>query len=93
MAKSRSQLQRSQQYSVCRYSRFRSGLIESSSYFTTPPPRFYRDVTDDVANFRNQLSQGPDFKPASIFAYQKIDRKLFQLQFVIEFTVQLSDRI
>ena len=49
--------------------------------------------SDDVANFRNQLSQGPDFKPASLFAYQKIDLKLFELQFLRGFTVQLSDPI
>ncbi|WP_333305147.1 hypothetical protein [Microcoleus sp. K4-C2] len=46
-----------------------------------------------VANFRNQLSQDPDFKPASIFAYQKIAPKLFELEFLIGFTVQLSDSI
>jgi hypothetical protein len=57
------------------------------------PPGFTEMSSDDVANFRNQLSQGPNFKPASIFAYQKIDRKLFELQFLIGFTVQLSDPI
>jgi hypothetical protein len=55
------------------------------------PPGFTEMSSDDVANFRNQLSQGPDFKPASIFAYQKIDSKLFELQLLIGFTVQLSD--
>ena len=57
------------------------------------PPGFTEMSSDDVASFRNQLSQGLDFKPASIFAYQKIDRKLFELQFLIGFTVQLSDPI
>ncbi|MDP8933105.1 MAG: hypothetical protein M3N42_02920 [Cyanobacteriota bacterium] len=42
-----------------------------------------------MANFRNQLSQGPDFKPASLFAYQKIDRKLLEFQLLIGFTLQL----
>jgi len=55
------------------------------------PPAFTEMSSDDVASFRNQLSQGLDFKPASIFAYQKIDCKLFQLQLLIGFTVQLSD--
>ena len=55
------------------------------------PPGFTEMSSDEVANFRNQLSQGPDFKPATIFAYQKIDRKLFELQLLIGFTVQLSD--
>jgi hypothetical protein len=49
--------------------------------------------SDEVANFRNQLSQGPDFKPASIFAYRKIDPKLFEIELLIGFTVQLSDLI
>ncbi|MEG3840882.1 hypothetical protein [Microcoleus sp. herbarium14] len=57
------------------------------------PPGFTEMSSDDVANFRNQLSQSPDFKPASFFAYQKVDRNLFQLQFLIGFTVQLSDPI
>ncbi len=57
------------------------------------PQGFTEMSSDDVANFKNQLSQGPDFKPASIFAYQKIDRKLFQLQLLIGFTVQLSNPI
>ena len=47
--------------------------------------------SDYVASLRNLLSQGPDFKPASIFAYQKIDSKLFELQLLIGFTVQLSE--
>jgi hypothetical protein len=55
------------------------------------PPGFTEMSSDYVASLRNQLSQGPDFKPASIFAYQKIDRKLFELQLLIGFTVQLSD--
>lgn len=55
------------------------------------PPGFTEMSSDYVANLRNQLSQGPDFKPASIFAYQKIDRKLLELQLLIGFTVQLSD--
>jgi hypothetical protein len=57
------------------------------------PPGFTEMSSDDVANFRNQLSQGPDFKPASLFAYQKMDSKLSELQFLIGFTVQLSDPI
>jgi hypothetical protein len=57
------------------------------------PPGFTEMSSDDVANFRNQLSQGPDFKPASLFAYQKIDPKLSEIQFLIGFTVQLSDPI
>ena len=56
-------------------------------------PGFTEMSSDEVANFRNQLSQGPDFKPASLFAYQKIEPKLFELQFLIGFTVQLSDPI
>jgi len=55
------------------------------------PPGFTEMSSDYVASLRNQLSQGPDFKPASIFAYQKIDRKLFELQLLIGFTVQLPD--
>ncbi len=55
------------------------------------PPGFTEMSSDDVANFRNQLSQIPDFKPASIFVYKKIDRKLFELQLLTGFTVQLSD--
>jgi len=55
------------------------------------PPGFTQMSSDYVASLRNKLSQGPDFKPASIFAYQKIDSKLFELQLLIGFTVQLSD--
>jgi len=55
------------------------------------PPGFTEMSSDDVANFRNQLSQGPNFKPASIFAYQKIDRKLLEFQVLIGFTLQLPD--
>ena len=55
------------------------------------PPGFTEMSSDYVASLRNKLSQGPDFKPASIFAYQKIDRKLFELQLLIGFTLQLSD--
>src|SRR4028118_177 len=55
------------------------------------PPGFTEMSSDYVASLRNKLSQGPDFKPASIFAYQKIDSKLFELQLLIGFTVQLSD--
>ena len=55
------------------------------------PPGFTEMPSDYVASLRNQLSQGPDFKPASIFAYQKMDSKLFELQLLIGFTVQLSD--
>jgi hypothetical protein len=55
------------------------------------PPGFTEMPSDYVASFKNQLSQIPDFKPASIFAYQKIDSKLLELQLLIGFTVQLSD--
>jgi len=55
------------------------------------PPGFTEMSSDYAASLRNTLSQGPDFKPASIFAYQKIDSKLFELQLLIGFTVQLSD--
>lgn len=55
------------------------------------PPGFTEMPSDYLASFRNQLSQIPDFKPASIFVYQKIDRKLFELQLLLGFTVQLSD--
>ena len=55
------------------------------------PPGFTEMSSDYVASLRNLLSQGPDFKPASIFAYQKIDSKLFELQLLIGFTVQLSE--
>jgi len=55
------------------------------------PPGFTEMSSDYVASLRNKLSQGPDFKPASMFAYQKIDSKLFELQLLIGFTVQLSD--
>jgi len=55
------------------------------------PPGFTEMSSDYVASLRNKLSQGPDFKPASIFAYQKIDSKVLELQLLIGFTVQLSD--
>ena len=55
------------------------------------PPGFTEMPSDYVASLRNQLSQGPDFKPASIFAYQKIDRKLLEFQLLIGFTLQLPD--
>ena len=56
------------------------------------PPGFTEMSSDYVASLRNQLSQGRQFKPASIFAYQKIDNsKLFELQLLIGFTVQLSE--
>jgi hypothetical protein len=55
------------------------------------PPGFTEMSSDYVASLRNQLSQGADFKPASIFAYQKIDSKLLELQLLIGFTFQLSD--
>ena len=57
------------------------------------PPGFTEMSSDYVASLRNKLNQAPDFKPASIFAYQKIDPKLFELQFLIGFTVQLSDPV
>jgi|GEM_PF-1112515 len=56
------------------------------------PPGFTEMPSDYVASLRNQLSQGRDFKPASIFAYQKIDNsKPLELQLLIGFTVQLSE--
>jgi hypothetical protein len=55
------------------------------------PPGFTEMPSDYVASLRNKLSQGPEFKAASIFAYQKIDSKLLELQLLIGFTVQLSD--
>jgi hypothetical protein len=55
------------------------------------PPGFTEMPSDYVASLRNKLSQGRDFKPGSIFAYQKIDSKLLELQLLIGFTVQLSD--
>jgi len=55
------------------------------------PPGFTEMPSDYVASLRNKLSQGRNFKPGSIFAYQKIDRKLFELQLLIGFTVQLSE--
>jgi hypothetical protein len=55
------------------------------------PPGFTEMPSDYVASLRNKLSQGPDFKPASIFAYQKIDRKLLEFQLLIGFTLQLPD--
>ncbi|MEG4396545.1 hypothetical protein [Microcoleus sp. BROC3] len=55
------------------------------------PPGFTEMSSEYVASLRNKLSQGPDFKPGSIFAYQKIDSKLLELQLLIGFTVQLSD--
>lgn len=47
------------------------------------PPGF-TEMSSGAANFKNQLS-----KPASVFAYQKIDDKQFQL--LIGCTTQLSD--
>jgi len=55
------------------------------------PPGFTEMPSDYVASLRNKLSQGPEFKAASIFAYQKIDSKVLELQLLIGFTVQLSD--
>jgi hypothetical protein len=55
------------------------------------PPGFTEMPSDYVASLRNKLSQGPEFKAASIFAYQKIDSKLLELQLLIGFTFQLSD--
>jgi hypothetical protein len=55
------------------------------------PPGFTEMPSDYVASLRNKLSQGPEFKAASIFAYQKIDSKLSELQLLIGFTFQLSD--
>jgi hypothetical protein len=55
------------------------------------PPGFTEMPSDYVASLRNKLSQGPDFKAASVFAYQKIDSKLLELQLLIGFTFQLSD--
>ena len=55
------------------------------------PPGFTEMPSEYVASLKNKLSQGPEFKAASIFAYQKIDRKLLELQLLIGFTFQLSD--
>ena len=55
------------------------------------PPGFTEMPSDYVASLRNKLSQRPEFKAASIFAYQKIDSKLLELQLLIGFTLQLSD--
>ena len=55
------------------------------------PPGFTEMPSDYVASLKNKLSQGPEFKPGSIFAYQKIDSKLLELQLLIGFTFQLSD--
>ncbi|WP_377476879.1 MAG: hypothetical protein P2A85_28775 [Microcoleus anatoxicus] len=52
------------------------------------PPGF-TELSSGAANFKNQLNQNPNFKPASVFAYQKIEEKQFQL--LIGFTTQLSD--
>ena len=54
------------------------------------PPGFTE--ASSLASLKN-LFQNSGFKPASLFAYQKIDSKLFELQFLIGFTVQLSDPI
>jgi len=55
------------------------------------PPGFTEMPSDYVASLRNKLSQGRDFMPGSIFAYQKMDSKLLELQVLIGFTVQLSE--
>jgi hypothetical protein len=55
------------------------------------PPGFTEMPSDYVASLKNKLSQRPEFNAASIFAYQKIDSKLLELQLLIGFTFQLSD--
>ncbi len=65
-----------------------SSLVLTLQYL---PPGFTDMSSDYMASLRNKLSQGRSFKPGSIFAYQKIDSKLFELQLLIGFTVQLSD--
>ena len=55
------------------------------------PPGFTEMPSDYVASLRNKLSQRPEFNATSVFAYQKIDSKLLELQLLIGFTVQLSD--
>jgi hypothetical protein len=55
------------------------------------PPGFTEMPSDYVASLKNKVSQGPEFKAASIFAYRKIDSKLLELQLLIGFTFQLSD--
>ena len=55
------------------------------------PPGFIEMPSDYLASLRNKLSQGRDFMPGSIFAYQKMDSKLLELQVLIGFTVQLSE--
>ena len=55
------------------------------------PPGFTEMPPDYVASLRNKLSQRPEFNATSVFAYQKIDSKLLELQLLIGFTLQLSD--
>ena len=55
------------------------------------PPGFTEMPPDYVASLRNKLSQRPEFNATSVFAYQKIDSKLLELQLLIGFTFQLSD--
>lgn len=50
------------------------------------PPGFTE--ASSLGSLKN-LFQNSDFKPASVFAYQKVDDKQFQL--LIGFTIQLSD--
>ncbi len=52
-------------------------------------PAGFTENSSGATSFKNQLNQNPYFKPASVFAYQKIDEKQFQL--LIGFTTQLSD--
>src|SRR4028119_1199909 len=56
------------------------------------PPGFTDMSSDYVASLKNRLGKGRDFKPGSVFAYQKMDSKLLELQVLIGFTLQLSDR-
>ena len=55
------------------------------------PPGFTDMSSDYVASLKDKLGKGRDFKPGSIFAYQKMDSKLLELQVLIGFTLQLSD--
>ena len=55
------------------------------------PPGFTEMPSDYMASLKNKLGNGRVFKPGSVFAYQKMDSKLLELQVLIGFTVQLSD--
>lgn len=48
-------------------------------------------VETDVESFKNQLNQDKQFKPETVFAYQKSDEKQFQL--IVGFTIQIATKI